>query len=267
MFLTTLILAISLTPGEKQLIKECKKNCSYEKINTKELIKKEYKTCKTNCRNKKSQCIIEQRTKQSQCLDQCLENHNLKETEDKKEYNKLKRSLKSCQQYCKKDYSKDKRACSHKTCSAECREERKKSSKENKEDYRECRNQCPYKILERTCENGRYNAGESFKKDCQTCTCNLNGKVVCSTSPFCHLTPLQDETTCINSRGTHTQICQGTNARIRCTKEKFCLCSENSCPQNNTCLKEFKIELPSPLKDTYTDLLGRPIKDIGICAS
>ena len=212
---------LTLTVSASSSLNECKKSCNLEKREEIKLLISNFRGCNTDCLNEKKSCLESHKSEFLSCKNDCIANQNLT--------NVRERSY--CMVQCASSYQSDKKLCSSKNCTDQCKATKKES------------------II-----------NVSINKDICTNACILEE------SPY-NLTV--SEETCNTNSGLFNGLCNGPYFDIVCTQQEYCLCEGNfnySCPQNYTCVKGFKIRPPRiNTISGWKDSLGKDLGEIGIC--
>jgi hypothetical protein len=260
-------LAASLSSEHRQLIRECKSGCRLSYSGAIGSCNDDYKACSTLCHSGYDSCRLEHKTTYEQCELECAITHDPKqESLTRKEAYEVRRELNRCNYQCARTYVQGKRACSISDCRRQCATEKRDCVTGARDDYKGCCQACDESGFDHiTCQDGAYTAGTVLLRGCDTCTCGYDGELNCKESPTCNYDVSITEEECTG--GLFQPLCAGPYFRLRCSREKYCLCGGDAgytCPENSVCLHEFKAKIPPTLKG-YRDKLGQPLGDIGIC--
>jgi hypothetical protein len=259
--------AVSMTPEQRQLIRECKNGCREDYRTESRSCYGTYRTCTSDCRTFYTSCLGEHRSIYNECRESCADIHDV-EDEDltRREYYEVKRELNSCNYQCARTYVQEKRTCSHNECRKECSTARRTCAVGVREVYRSCHSGCDESLFaDVTCEDGSYQAGSTLLKGCDICICKYDGELECTPSPTCNYDVTYAEEEC--AEGLHQKLCAGPYFRLRCSRETYCQCGGDegyACPEGSVCLTEFDAKVPPTLYG-YRTTLGIPLGEIGIC--
>lgn len=194
--------------------------------------------------------------------------------EEKREYQKCNANCAENKEgerdACVYEHNQCKIACQNSLCKLACAKEKNICIRNVVNDNIECRKECK-KIISPKCLNGKYSAGEKFEDGCSICKCKNNGKISCKKDAFCNKNPDVSEELCNNSGGFYQALCSGPYFDILCSQDKFCICkgtNNYSCPIDYECLTDFNPPIrTSTISRGWTDMLGSPLGEVGVCVN
>ncbi len=274
LILAPLVIAASFTSEERDMIKDCKKECSSTKRTERTECKDNKNACKDECKTQYLGCKQNYEDIYDSCKQGCELDFHIQGNESRTEQRQIKRDQKACIKVCSKEKRSNQREfCNRGKCNKECTSINNACVRKGNSDYKECKEGCQFSVFNNniTCEDGKYKPGDEFVDGCEICQCKYSGESECEMTEFCNFPDAEvDEETCLANGGYYDRLCQGPYFRIRCSSDKYCICGGDdgyTCPDEDyVCLPDFiEPKLPTDIPGWKTTL-GLPMGDISICA-